>query len=120
MSPGKRTHINFHCLSLCFHCLSVPKTVTIINRHQDVLCSSCREGLVRLHTGRCCDPDPINKITKTQWLMYSCMYPFVAMMVLVGAKVSRPTICYESINFSPVLLILRTQSRSWVFAGREG
>ena len=29
---GKRTVINFHCLSLCFHCLPVPQPVAVLNR----------------------------------------------------------------------------------------
>ena len=29
---GKKTAIDFHCISLCFHCLPVPKTVNLLNR----------------------------------------------------------------------------------------
>ena len=34
---GKRTVTNFHCLPLCFRCLSVPKTVTVLNRQIGLL-----------------------------------------------------------------------------------
>ena len=32
--------------------------------HTGTLCSACQEGLVRLHTGRCCNPDPNIKMSK--------------------------------------------------------
>ena len=31
--PGTRTVVILHCLSLCFHCLSVPTAVAVLNRH---------------------------------------------------------------------------------------
>lgn len=54
--------------------------------HTETLCSACQQGLTRLHTGRCCDPDPTAELGMTRWLMYGCMYPAVAALVLKGAN----------------------------------
>ena len=54
-----------------------------IGGHRGHLCSECEDGLVRLYSGRCCNPD--KPFSTVRLVSYIVLYPAMGLVVLHGA-----------------------------------